>query len=943
MKTSNNGRCARQVNGCAGASDAGPAGVATRWAMPWLLATCSALAGLSAVPAAAQANRPAAAAAALQRIGTVEGITEYRLPNGLQILLAPDDSKPTTTVNVTYRVGSRHESYGETGMAHLLEHLVFKGSKAYPDGWAQFSQRGMRFNGTTWFDRTNYFASFSHNEENLKWYLGWQADAMVNAFIAKKDLDSEMTVVRNEMEIGENNPTRILFEKTLATMYQWHNYGKSTIGARADVEGVDIARLQAFYRTYYQPDNATLVVSGKFDPARTLAMIQEAFGPIPKPTRPLPRHYTLDSVQDGERSVTLRRVGGTPLLMTGYHVPPGAHPDTAAVELLEVLMTDAPAGRLHKALVETKKAAAVFGFSAPLFDPGFTLFAAQLAADQDAEAARTVLLQTLEGLAQQPFTDEEVERARGKWMRDWEKGFTDPEAIGISLSEYVALGDWRLYFLLRDRVKAIRTADVNRVAQAHLLPANRTLAQYVPTPQPRRAPAPAAVDVVAQMKEFKPVEKIAAAEAFEASPANIESRTRRGTVEPGLKMALLPKSTRGDAVSAQIVLRLGSLETLKGQTTAASLLPRLLDKGSRSLSRQQVQDRLTALKTELAFSGGAGAITATLKSTREHLPAAIALVGDLLRNPLLDPAALEEVRAQSLAGLQQAKDEPGAIVSNTLGRHGNPYPSDDPRYTATFAELEQQIRGATIDQVRGFHKAFVGASQAQFSAVGSFDEAAVRQAMNQAFAGWASGHRPERVPSPLVSVAPARLVTLTPDKQNAVLGLRLPLAVRELDADHAPLLVANFIVGGSPSSRLWVRVREKEGLSYGLGTQIAFNPHEASSTFAGQAAFAPSNRARVEAAMREELERSLREGFSAAEIDQAKQGLLNFRRLSRAQDDSLAGQLASNEWLGRNYASASALDEAIAKVTPEQALAAWRRHIDLARLVWVLAGDFKDR
>jgi len=264
---------------------------------------------------AGSATKPAAGAAklALQPVRSVEGITEYRLPNGLQVLLAPDASKPTTTVNVTYRVGSRHENYGETGMAHLLEHLVFKGSKAYPDGWAQFSQRGMRFNGTTWFDRTNYFASFSHNEENLKWYLGWQADAMVNAFIAKKDLDSEMTVVRNEMEIGENNPSRILFEKTLATMYQWHNYGKSTIGARADVEGVDIERLRDFYRLYYQPDNATLVVSGKFDVQRTLAMIAEAFGPIPKPKRQLPRLYTLDPVQDGERSVTLRRVGGVAL------------------------------------------------------------------------------------------------------------------------------------------------------------------------------------------------------------------------------------------------------------------------------------------------------------------------------------------------------------------------------------------------------------------------------------------------------------------------------------------------------------------------------------------------------------------------------------------------------------------------------------------------------
>ncbi len=223
---------------------------------------------------------PLLAHTAVKPTTSVEGITEYRLPNGLQVLLAPDDSKPTTTVNLTYRVGSRHESYGETGMAHLLEHLLFKGTPRHPTVWGEFNKRGLRANGSTWLDRTNYFASFAANDVNMAWYLDWLADAMTQSFIARKDLDSEMTVVRNEMEMGENSPGRILFEKTMAAMYQWHNYGKSTIGARSDVELVDIGRLQAFYHLYYQPDNATLIVSGKFEPQRTLALIEQHFGKI---------------------------------------------------------------------------------------------------------------------------------------------------------------------------------------------------------------------------------------------------------------------------------------------------------------------------------------------------------------------------------------------------------------------------------------------------------------------------------------------------------------------------------------------------------------------------------------------------------------------------------------------------------------------------------------
>jgi zinc protease len=315
----------------------------------------------------------AAQAAALPKpalVTSVEGITEYRLANGLQVLLVPDDGKPTTTVNLTFRVGSRHENYGETGMAHLLEHLIFKGSPKYPLPWGELNRRGFQFNGTTSWDRTNYFASFAVNDDNQRWYLGWLADATVNSFIAKKDLDTEMTVVRNEMERGENSPGRILFEKTMATMFQWHNYGKSTIGARSDVENVDIARLQAFYRTHYRPDNATLIVSGKFNPDSTLRWVQDSFGKLVRPAAPLRRTYTLDAVQDGERSVTLRRVGGTPMVLVGYHVPPGPHPDYPAVDLLTNVLAEPPAGRLHKALVDSGRAAAVFGYAVDLAEPG---------------------------------------------------------------------------------------------------------------------------------------------------------------------------------------------------------------------------------------------------------------------------------------------------------------------------------------------------------------------------------------------------------------------------------------------------------------------------------------------------------------------------------------------------------------------------------------------
>src|SRR5580765_1587035 len=304
----------------------------TRRSLPYLialvLAAGPAAAQTAPVPKPAPGPVPAKAAPPATRpapvkVTSVEGITEYVLVNGLHVLLFPDPTKQTITVNMTYEVGSRQENYGETGMAHLLEHLVFKGTPKHPNIPQELTAHGARPNGSTWYDRTNYFETFQATDENLRWALDLEADRMVNSYIAKKDLDSEMTVVRNEFELGQNDPKNILGERVLSTAYLWHNYGKSTIGARADIESAPIDRLQAFYRTYYQPDNAYLLVAGKFDEARTLGLVNMICGAIRRPSRVLPKTYTAEPTQDGERRVELRRTGDVQAVAVAYHVPAG--------------------------------------------------------------------------------------------------------------------------------------------------------------------------------------------------------------------------------------------------------------------------------------------------------------------------------------------------------------------------------------------------------------------------------------------------------------------------------------------------------------------------------------------------------------------------------------------------------------------------------------------
>ena len=374
----------------------------------------------------------------VKKITSVEGITEYQLENGLKVLLFPDQTKETVTVNITYLVGSRHENYGETGMAHLLEHLVFKGTPKHSDIPAELTAHGARPNGSTWVDRTNYFESFAATDENLNWALDLESDRMINSYIAEKDLKSEFSVVRNEMESGENSPFRVLWQRVMGVAYEWHNYGKSTIGARSDVENVPIDRLQGFYKKYYQPDNAVLVVSGKIDEAKTLGLIQKYFGAIPKPKRELPQIYTIEPTQDGERTVAVRRIGDTQMLMAGYHIPAGPNGDYAAIDVLGTILTDEPSGRLYKALVESKKVTSVFGLTLPTKEPGYMLFAAELPKDKSIDEAKAALIETVENFSKNPPTKEEVERAKLQAAKGAELLMSNPERAALELSEWIA-------------------------------------------------------------------------------------------------------------------------------------------------------------------------------------------------------------------------------------------------------------------------------------------------------------------------------------------------------------------------------------------------------------------------------------------------------------------------------------------------------------------------
>lgn len=876
----------------------------------------------------------------------VEGTRQYTLENGLTVLLSPDASKASVTVNMTYLVGSRHENYGQTGMAHLLEHMLFRGTPSLPNALAEFSKRGLRANGSTSSDRTNYYATFASDPELLEWYLRWQADVMVNATISRADLDTEMTVVRNEMEAGENSPFESLMQKVQSAAYQWHNYGNDTIGARSDVENVDIEQLRAFYRLYYQPDNAVLIVSGRFDLQKTLDLVANAFSEIPQPKRSLPPEYTIEPVQEGEQEVIVRRQGGTPLVLAQYHIPAAASPEFVAFDLGAMILADTPSGRLYKALVQKGLAAHSFGFARPMRQPGYALFGAQLENGMNPDEALNTLTETLEDLETQPFTDEELERARTQWMTSWEQTHADPASLASALSESAALGDWRLFYWTREQAEKANLKAVQEVTSAYLVPSNRTTGLYIPTESTRRAPKPVATDPAALLKDFEGREVNDPTAAFEASPQNIDAQTVRETLSldnGSIELALLPKPTRGDRVEARLLLQAGSAEDLENLRTVSSTAAALLTRGTTQYTRQEIADRFDQLQAQVGFGGGGNQVGINISVPGKNLPDVIELVGHILREASYPAEELDRYKTQARASIESAMTQPGSVASRTLARHDNPWPPSDIRYVPTFKEALEEINSLNRNALVDFHQRFYGAATLRFSAVGSFNPENTKSALLQAFKNWKPAPEYKRIEQPFRKVEPEQFTLHTPDKANAVFMAFQPLKVQDDAPDYTALYVANYILGGSSSSRLWSRIRVEEGISYDVGSSIDASAFEPSGEWSLSAILAPENTQRFKQAMNEELERAIQDGFTQEELNEAVRALMNLRRLNRSNDGVLASVWLDYMQEGRSFAWSAKIDKELETLTLEQVNAAARKYFQPQALSSALAGDFPNQ
>ena len=880
-----------------------------------------------------------------EELVSVEGITEYRLPNGVKLLLFPDDSKPQFTVNMTVMVGSRHEGYGESGMAHLLEHMLFRGTDRHPDIPKLLKERGvLNMNGTTSLDRTNYFETLPATGDNLEFAIDLEADRLVNSWIKQEHLSKEMTIVRSEFERGENSPVAIMFQRITDAAFQWHNYGKSTIGNQSDIMRVPAKNLRVFYEKYYQPDNVTVVIAGKFDKAEALDLVVKHFGSVPKPTRKLPQTYTEEPPQDGEKVVVLRRTGDVQYVGAGYHIPSASSVEYAPLEVLASVLSNRPEGPIYKNMVKTELVSSAGAFARVGHDPGLMMAYAEVPAEKDLMAAKDKMLDVLENLSAETISDADVKRAVRKLLKRRESQFANSERFATALSEWESYGDWRLYFLHRDRLEKVSAADVLAVAEKYLLQSNRTVGLFHPTEEPVRASIDGQNMVAKMVDGYQGREKIAEGEAFDPTPENIQARTKTGALNSGIQYALLPKETRGDRVIAQISLGYGDENSLTGMSAAADLLPSLMQRGTKQLDYQAYRDRLDELQATVSFGGSLGRLTVSIRAKRETLADVLDVVKQALQEPLLEDVEFKVLKLETLTNLETGLSDPQTLAFTEMQRRISPYEKGDVRYVPTVKEEIERFHALTSDDVKALHRDFVGGQNGEVAVVGDFDEAPVLAKLNEMFDSWTAEKPYSRIQRQANTKLQAERVTIdTPDKKNAVFIAARSCDVGDEHPEYEAMLIGDYIMGGGPlSSRIADRVRKKDGLSYTAITRFSGSSEDDRGTFFVYCISKPTNTEKVVDTVAEEVDLMLSKGVMPEELAKAKESYLQNRQGGRAQENRIAGDLISNLRNGRTMEFQQASDEKIAGLTKEQVDAALRSVMDPEKMIIVTAGDFKN-
>lgn len=884
-----------------------------------------------------------------QKITELNGVEEYLFaPNGLKILLVQDNAAPVVTVQMVYMVGSKHEVPGNTGSTHLLEHLMFKGTEKFTKSKGtsidtELTRYGAQMNATTWNDRTNYYETIPSDKIALA--LEIEADRMRNLTLLKEDKESEMTVVRNEFERGENNPFSLLSKEIWATAYMAHGYHHSTIGWKSDIENMPMQVLRDFYDTYYWPNNSWLTVIGDFKKESLFPMIEKFFGNIPASPHEIPQPYTQEPPQHGPRKVIVKKPGEMSVISVAYKIPGALDEDVPALVVLADALGSGPSSVLNKDFVDTGLSYYAFASASQFAENG--LFTATIGFDpsKNPEELNAKLLESINKVKEEGVSQKDIDRIIANLNGQTILNRDGSGSIASELTEYIASGDWKEYINESKRIAAVTAADVARVAKKYLVEDQSTTGYFIPR---NTGSQEAQGDAAAQRLEAndgKYFYRNPAVYTMAASSVEIK-KSMAALMEKGdedfirKKVAgidvIVKETGAKDFMSVAASFPISEFFDKNSNEMIPTLTTGMLSKGTLKHDKFQFSEQLEQLGVDIYISSNKDHINIDFKCLSKDVEKVISLLAEELREPLFDAKEFELLKQQYVGNIQQGLSNPSTRGSIALAQAL--FPAGHPSYSKSIEDVIKDIQNVKLDDLKSFHKKYFGPAGMHFVAVGDVKPKTLFKSIEKNFKGWKGGTQLSKKNfSVQKSNQTTRVITI-PEKPSAELFIGQYTGIQREDADYLPFIVGNSVLGGGFSGRLMLTVRDEAGLTYGI-----YSRHSGHNYTGGywmvNASFNPELFGKGKEATLAELKKWVEKGITAEELKDKKTNMVGSFKIGLATTTGMAANILAVVERGLKPDYIYQYPKDLEAVTLDQVNAAIKKYIDLNNLIIIEAGS----
>lgn len=894
-----------------------------------------------------------------KKIKELGGIEEYLYqPNGMNILLLQDNASPVATVQIVYRVGSKHEVLGNTGSTHLLEHLMFKGTPSFNKKNGNtitdvLQNTGAQLNATTWYDRTNYFETLPSDKIELAIQI--EADRMRNSLLLKEDKEAEMTVVRNEFERGENDPNSLLDKEIWAAAYIAHPYHHSTIGWKSDIEKAPIEVLRNFYNTYYWPDNATLTIIGDFRKENVFGLIEKYFGKITKAPNVMPQPYTEEPEQYGARKIVVRKPGELGVINKAYKIPGALHEDLPALNILGEIIGAGPSAILNKTFVDSRMGIYAYASATNFKEVGLFTIGVGFPMTSKHEDIDAKISEVVAKIQKDGVTQDEVNRVVAKISAQTILARDGSGVIASELNEAIASGDWTDFVTGIDRLKKVTPADVLRVAQKYLIEDQSTTGYFIPKqsgsqdqdsaqanhfmsengpfyyrhPEDEHGHEESSSEV--SFSELKNTEKVSLEENTIEKSGSAYKREKIAGID-----VVSVKTSAKDFVTVAASISLGNYASESKNNMIPALTASMLSKGTTLNDKFKFSEKLQKLGVNLNVNASPFKVNIGFKCLKKDLDQVLTLLAEELRNPLFDAKEFENLKQQFIGNTQQNLNDPGERGDIALAQAI--YPKTNPNYSLSVEADIENIKNATLDEVKAFHKKYFGPASMRLVIVGDTDGANLGTSLKKSFKNWNGGVVENLKFDEAAKVAAKTEVVTIAEKPSAELYVGQYTGLKRTDADYIPFYIGNYTLGAGFAGRLMQTVRDEDGLTYNISSGLGGNIQTGGYWFVN-ASFNPELFQKGLDATMVQVDKWVKNGITATELENKKTNLIGSFKVGMSTTNGMARTILGfiERGLEPNYIEQYPND--IQKATLQQVNDAIKKYIQLDKMIIIKAGS----